>query len=156
MSLVTISVSIGQLFALVVGYFVLDNFTEGNWRLMTLITGIPGLIGWLLAFIYLDDSARYLMVSGEYEKSFEIIEKMNKINGCWKFQNLTSNVKEGMINWSKAIGKQFNSQNKASVAALFKGDLQTITPIIWVNMFSLSLIYYGIIILLPSLLDSIS
>jgi len=73
------------LFALVVGYFVLDNFTEGNWRLMTLITGIPGLIGWLLAFIYLDDSARYLMVSGEYEKSFEIIEKMNKINGCWKF-----------------------------------------------------------------------
>lgn len=72
---------------------------------MTLITGIPGLIGWLLAFIYLDDSARYLMVSGEYEKSFEIIEKMNKINGCWKFEHLTSNVKEGMINWSKAIGK---------------------------------------------------
>lgn len=48
MSLVTISVSIGQLFALVSGYFILDNLQEGNWRFLIIVTALPGSISWIV------------------------------------------------------------------------------------------------------------
>lgn len=67
---------------MVVGYFILDNFVDGDWRSMILITFIPGVIGFILAYFYLDDSPRYLLINGEYEKAFAIIDIMNKRNGC--------------------------------------------------------------------------
>lgn len=54
MSLITVSVSIGQLFGLTVGYFTLDNLSSGNWRLLIIITSLPGLLAWAVGYFFLD------------------------------------------------------------------------------------------------------
>ncbi|KAL4461092.1 hypothetical protein ABPG72_006954 [Tetrahymena utriculariae] len=156
MSLVTISVSIGQLVALVSGYFILDNLQEGNWRMLIAVTVIPGTISWFIIIFWLDESARFLLCSGEYEKSFKILDRMNQVNGKVNFQELDHRMKQGLTNWSKKFNEKFDDNDKASISGLFKGDLKIITPIIWLYMFCLSFVYFGILILLPSLLDKIN
>ncbi|KAL4450949.1 hypothetical protein ABPG74_011791 [Tetrahymena malaccensis] len=156
MSLVTISVSIGQLVALVSGYFILENLQEGNWRMLIVVTVIPGTISWFIIVFWLDESARFLLCSGEYEKSFKILDRMNEVNGKVKFQELDHRMKQGLTNWSKKFNEKFDNNDKASISGLFKGDLKIITPIIWLYMFCLSFVYFGILILLPSLLDKIN
>lgn len=64
MSLIMISVSVGQLFALVTGYFMLENIETGNWRMLVVITTIPGMLAWFVGVYIIDDTARYLLVSG--------------------------------------------------------------------------------------------
>jgi MFS family permease len=56
MGILTISVSLGQLFGLIVGFFTLDDLSHGNWRALILITAIPGVIAWIVAVFYLDES----------------------------------------------------------------------------------------------------
>lgn len=65
-------------------------------------------------------------------------------------------MKNGLKNWSNKLNEKFGNQDKASISALFKGDLKIITPIIWLYMFCLNFVYFGILILLPSLLDKIN
>ena len=58
--------SIGQVFGLVVGYFTLEDLQDGDWRLLIIITGIPGLIAVVIGVLFVDDSARFLICSGEF------------------------------------------------------------------------------------------
>lgn len=59
--------------ALVGGYFILDNLEEGNWRLLIIITAIPGTISWFVIVFWLDESARFLICNKEFERSFKVL-----------------------------------------------------------------------------------
>lgn len=53
MSIIQLTISIGQIFGLVVGFFTLDGLDSGNWRALILITSVPGIIAWFFAYYYL-------------------------------------------------------------------------------------------------------
>lgn len=62
MSLIVISMSLGQLLSFIIGYFTLESFEKGNWRILIILSGIPGVIGTLVSLVFLDESARFLIV----------------------------------------------------------------------------------------------
>ena len=64
MSLITVSFSIGKLYGYGVGYFTLNGLNSGNWRAMILWTGLPGAIAWVVAIIFLEESARFDIIDG--------------------------------------------------------------------------------------------
>lgn len=43
---------------------------------MTFYCAIPGILAWLLCVWKLNESARFLLLMGRKEESFEVIEKM--------------------------------------------------------------------------------
>lgn len=81
---------------------------------------------------------------------------MNDVNGRVEFTELNTRMRSGLRNWSNKFNEKYNDADKASISGLFKGDLNIITPIIWLYMFCLNFVYFGILILLPSLIDKIS
>ena len=62
-------------------YFTLESLSHGNWRLLIIFTGFPGVVAWLMGVFFLDESARFDLLDGKYDNSFVIISKMNKANG---------------------------------------------------------------------------
>ena len=73
-------VSVGKLVGCLLAMACLESFTQGNWRLMMVLSGLPSLIVFVSSTLYLYESPRFLMAAGEYDKSFEIINAMIKIN----------------------------------------------------------------------------
>lgn len=62
-----------------------------------------------------------------------------------------------MQNWTKVHLIKKHEDGKISLGNLFETkDLKFLTGIIWHNWFVASFLYYGIIILLPLLLDHVS
>ncbi len=51
-------------------YFTLENLSHGNWRLLVIFTGFPGVVAWLLAVFFLDESGRYALMDGKYDLAF--------------------------------------------------------------------------------------
>lgn len=82
MSLIQLSISLGQLFGLMVGSLTLDTASSGDWRALIFWTVFPGIFAIIFIFAFLDESAMFLLQEEEnFGKSIEILEKMNKING---------------------------------------------------------------------------
>jgi MFS family permease len=74
MGILTISVSLGQLFGLLVGFFTLEDLTHGNWRALILITSIPGLIAWVVAIFYLDESPLFNLTIPDFDSCFKTLK----------------------------------------------------------------------------------
>jgi len=69
---------------------------------MILWTGLPGAIAWVVAIIFLEESARFDIIDGRYTEGFKILGKMNKMNGNrLKMRELNEQIKGHLINWSK-------------------------------------------------------
>lgn len=48
---------------------------------MLIVTcSIPGILSWLGGYFFLDESALFLLVNKEYDKCFEVLERINNIN----------------------------------------------------------------------------
>ena len=43
---------------MLIGYFVLDNLSNGNWRALIFYCSLPGLITWILGMLILEESPR--------------------------------------------------------------------------------------------------
>jgi len=52
-----------------------------NWRTLSVAFAIPPAFIFILVWIYLDESARWLMTTQKYENAMEILTKMAKQNG---------------------------------------------------------------------------
>lgn len=78
---------------------MLESFQEGNWRLLIAITLLPGLVSWILVAVFLEETARFKIVSGEIEESFAILNRLNKFNGARKFDELSDETKAGLRVW---------------------------------------------------------
>lgn len=73
MSIITVSLNIGQLFGYLMGYLTLDGLESGNWRLLIFLTGFPGILATFMGYYYLDDSVRYELQESKYESAFNTI-----------------------------------------------------------------------------------
>lgn len=80
----------------------MNGLNSGDWRAMIVWTGLPGAIAWIVAIIYLEESARFDIIDGRYSEGFKIIAKMNKMNGNrLEMRDLDEEIKGHLINWSK-------------------------------------------------------
>ena len=73
MSIIQLTFSLGQLFGLLMAAFTLTNLHYGNWKLMTLFCTIPNLVGWVISMVFMTESARYELLTGNFEGAFLII-----------------------------------------------------------------------------------
>lgn len=152
MALLTMSMVIGELYGALIAFFVLDNLADGNWRLLIFFGALPGVIAWLLGYLYLLESPRYLLLTGKMEEAFDIIGRIDKENGSngWKKE-----VDEEKIRlWCQEMGGS-HDKDKASVKALFQNNRGKLTLCLWFNWFASSFVYYGIIVFLPYILEKI-
>ncbi|KAL4513139.1 hypothetical protein ABPG72_017824 [Tetrahymena utriculariae] len=155
MSLITVSFSLGQLYGQFIGYFTLEGLDKGNWRALIVWTGLPGLLAWIIGYLYLDESARFDIIDGRFEEAFKIINKMNRMNGDrLNTTEISESTKNHLKTWSREVNRSLHQQ-KGSLASLFKGDGKLITPLVWFNWFTLSFMYYGILVLMPKMMDEI-
>jgi len=81
MSLIVISVNIGLLFGVVLAYFILDSISAGNWRALILWSALPGVLAYVGAVIFIDESPRYCMVANNYDETFSILNRISIMNG---------------------------------------------------------------------------
>lgn len=153
MTMVSFSLVLGQLSAALIGYFLLESLDKGNWRLLLIFCSLPSIFAGLLAYLFLDESARYLIQQGKYEESFAICEKITRENDSEEIAKkfLTKESKEKVILWAKGL----EQEEPASISQLFKGQKCKITLMLWSNWLTLSFIYYGIIIYIPIILQKI-
>lgn len=69
-----------------------------------------------------------------------------------------------LVNWAHAMNRiAKNQQNvailvlfQASISSLFQGDRKKLTCLLWFNWFTLSFMYYGIVLLLPYTLQQLN
>ena len=156
MALIQLSLSFGMIFGICMGLAILSDLTHGNWRLLIAVCSIPGIFAFVLSIFFLEESPRYEIVLGNYNSAFRIIDKINKDNGERKFGKLTDEQKNRLIRWSTNLSKTFVSEDVASIRALFKDHGKLITPLLWVDWFTTSFIYYGIVIFLPDTIEKIN
>lgn len=140
---------VGELVACFIGYLVLDDYVNGNWRATILWFTVPFLIAIGLNLLFLDESLRYLMVTGRFEEAFTLMDKILKVNRQKNFTKLTELQKARLQAWEHKLEEEVTEEDTASVKALFKGEKKRLTFIIWFGWFASFFVYYGIIIYLP-------
>ena len=153
MTMITFFLVLGQLYSAFVGYFLLENFDRGNWRVLLIYCSIPSIFAGLMAYLYLDESPRYLMFVRKYDEAFRICEKItieNETEDVTRYY-LSKETKEKIVNWAEKL----EEDDAANITLLFKGQKMKITLLLWACWFSTSFIYYGIIIFTPLILQKI-
>jgi sugar phosphate permease len=69
-------VSVGKIYAFLLAYLFLEDFSKGHWRMMMCVSSCTSLIVGILALIFLMESPRYLMASGQVVEGLNIVELM--------------------------------------------------------------------------------
>ena len=94
------------------------------------------------------------MVLEQYEKGWELIQKINQDNGN---SPLSQTEKEKLLLWAKTLNSKSNeSEEIASVKSLFSEKNKVLTLYLWLIWFISMFIYYGIVIFTPFILEKIS
>jgi len=62
------------LYGLSIGFFTLNGLDGGNWRALIFWTSLPGILTVPLSIMILEESPLYLLMNGEDEKAFKILE----------------------------------------------------------------------------------
>lgn len=156
MALIQLSLSFGMIFGICMGLAILSDLTHGNWRLLIVVCTLPAILAFVCSVLFLEESPRFEIVLGNNESAFKIIDKINVMNGSRKFGKLSDEQRKKMIRWSTNLNKTFISEDVASVRALFKDHGKMITPLLWIDWFASSFIYYGIVIFLPDTIEKIN
>lgn len=121
---------VGSVVIVIIGALVIPLF---GWRVFLLAAVIPVLIGSLGLFI-VDESPRYLVMSGEKDAAFKLLKKM--ADECKK--ELPSKELEGVV---------IESNEKASISAIFKKQFCSAVSLTGFMSFIAGFTYYGAVFL---------
>lgn len=78
--IINFCVSLGKVYSFILSAMFLQNFTNGNWKMMMVCSSFPSLIVVILVIAYMQESARFLLAIGREEESFRILDKMLELN----------------------------------------------------------------------------
>mmetsp|Transcript_14356 Transcript_14356/g.12177 ORF Transcript_14356/g.12177 Transcript_14356/m.12177 type:complete len:109 (-) Transcript_14356:236-562(-) len=73
--------SVGKFYAVLVAKLCLDNLTSGNWRLMLIGCTLPSLIVFIGVLIFMKESPRFLIATGNIKEGAEILNYISERNG---------------------------------------------------------------------------
>jgi len=143
--------TLGELLTCGSAFFTLDGVSSGNWRLLIIIVAQPALLCWLGLF-YLYESPRYLMtVKKDFDKGFDILMKIADENK--KNDILNTEDRERLQRWSDNNDKNQSENKVARISALFTDRTKYITMYLWPVWFVLCLSYYGMVAILPQIVQ---
>jgi MFS family permease len=143
--------SIGALLACWLASILLDSLDQGNWRGLLAMCCIPIFFSLVSSFIYLEESPRYYLLNKRYQDAFKAIDRMIKMNRGT--DPLTSEEKERLEAWSckqEVLQKQVSSHT----SDIFNRTNRKTTFTLWTMWFALSSVYYGIVYVLPTVINS--
>lgn len=149
-------VTIGKLYGTLLGYFILDNLTSGNWRRLVLISSILPCIVIIVGYFFLIESLRYSFVNGRFEEFENSFNKIVSWNNWWMiYQNQAkskylTNLEMIELKETK-IESEFTDQI-ASYSILFSQKWLRITILLWTILFNLNFMFFGQMALLPYIL----
>jgi hypothetical protein len=70
----------GKIYMVLTCFIFLEDYTKGNWRGLLLFNSIPAFVCFILSIFTLNESARYLITTGNFTLGFREIIKMGRIN----------------------------------------------------------------------------
>lgn len=80
--LINFCISIGKLYAVLLGWFFLRPvLAETNWKLMMVCGALPNFIVLWGSVYVLEESPRFLLLHGEFERGISVLNKMLEQNG---------------------------------------------------------------------------
>ena len=145
-------VFLGQLLACTIGLFTLDSLESGNWRALTLWTTVPAVISILLNPLFLDESIRYLLIKGQFEKAFGQLDRSAQESSKSKIKELTPAHKEALHKWVDIQREIDREEREVGIRSLFGSGYAKITLIIWFSWFVHSFCYFGLTLFIPYIL----
>lgn len=140
------NVSIGKVYAILLAYMILDDFHTGNWRLLMIVSSFSSLIVVSGVLLFVKESPRFLISSGQFDDGFLVIDHIGMINKGEEYIPLTENEKNGLKNYQKTT---FRSEEQANVSMLFHKKYKGITLRLWSIWFSLIFFEFGSLVVLP-------
>lgn len=143
--------SFGSLFACCLAYIFLKSLTEGNWRLMMLFSSIPSLFSFILSLKFLNESIIYDIINGDHYNAIKTCDKIGRMNLGVLYQDINEIEKEIIL-----TSVQTNFAKKSKINLLFKiiqGELGLITFKLSMIWFSVGFCYYGLIYIIPFILE---
>ncbi|KRX05640.1 Major facilitator superfamily domain, general substrate transporter [Pseudocohnilembus persalinus] len=164
--LVAFGFTVGELLGLFCSYFLLNSFTNGAWRLVIFISSLPALLSLPLIYYNLYESPRYfLIITNQKKKAIDILEKMYYVNnvkgeGTMTPQQISDAKQQYKLNTKEkqqlerwADKRHIEQKNQtAKYKELFSQINKPTTLQLSVVWMSLSLIFYGITIILPTII----
>ncbi|XP_013395159.1 synaptic vesicle 2-related protein [Lingula anatina] len=115
-----------------------------GWRWLLGLSSVPVLI-FILACLWLPESARYEMTNGRHDVAYAIIERIAKDNN--------KPMPEGKLIHAGSVNPEQVEVKRGRVQDLFTPDLRITTIILLGLWFSSSFCYYGIALLTTELFD---
>lgn len=77
MSVMSMSLLLGQILGIILGIICLDkDLNGGNWRLLVLLSLLPAAASFMIQIAYMDESPRYDLLFGNQEQGLKNIGKL--------------------------------------------------------------------------------
>ena len=158
-----VSFCLGEFFGLFICFiFTNESGKNGDWKKILGTNILVFFISLLFIVFYVEESPRFLLLTGKFDKGIYIIDKIIKKNQGKHTRLLTEEEISGLRKWVE-INQNFKEDSEGnkviifgSISDLFGKNLMLKTLKIWVIWFTLSFVYYGSIFELPSILSKIS
>jgi len=145
--------TLGELLACLVAFFTLESSSSGNWRALFIWVAQPALLcGLGIAYLMHESPRHEIIVKKNYKEGRRILESMFLANGMGL--ELNEEDEEKLKHWVENT-EHFKTEEVASIRTLFKGKTKYITAYLWPTWMVLSLVYYGMVYILPMSLDAI-
>lgn len=148
--------SLGEIITCLIAYIFLDTFDSGNWRALVMWSAGPGVLTFLLAIFYLEESPRYLLAFQKYDEAFKLINRIIKRNNNDEMLALSQEQKDCLRKWGDKQAKKHQDSSFGNPVELFKEGRNKITPFLWIMWYVLSCVYYGNIFILPTILQQMN
>ena len=147
--------TIGELLTCFCAFFTLNGISSGNWRLLLVYVAQPALLCFLGVVFFLHESPRYLFaVKHDYGQGTQILKEINQQNNQEDIE-LTEAEIQGLKEWVE-VNDSLKAQEIASISALFSGQNKLITMYLWPIWFVLCLGYYGMVYILPQIVEKLN
>lgn len=149
---------LGELFACVISLFALDSLDSGNWQALTIWSTIPAILSLMFSVRYMDESVRFLLISGQYNQALEELKISAEESWSHEKVEITDEIKLQLKQWIDF--QEMISKSKKAVQpgmrALLTKRFRKITLINWMVWFTLSFTYYGLTLFFPYILNELT
>lgn len=139
--------AVGEMFVILLSKYFLEK--AGGWRLILVFASVPCFIAYLFSF-FVDESPKFLIYNDKKEEGLRILKNMT---GQKEFTQMGENITEEKVVYEL----QNSEQNKvdSNFYNLISVEYIRLSILIWVTIYLLSFIYYGVIYILPQSLEAV-
>mgnify|MGYP002621194493 FL=1 len=137
---------IGMVYAMVLSKIFIGDLDSGNWRALLIFGALPSLIVLIGTWLYLMESPRFLIATGNINKGISVLNKMGAKNKGTIYYTLSIEDNDELIKYQKAL---FENKHKENWFTLFNAENRRATLCLMVSWFGLSHNFFGMVFILP-------